>query len=219
MASNGYLLQHIIYLQYVHFKELYGQKREINVNLKRGFRRITLTLSALIALNIAGICYFAFMDNWESERTAYNTSIIDYENITRWWNVWDADRWAGGKYEAIKTLLSDSPLFDFGDNKIVNLYWFQVFPCIPRGILNMPLDDLNREAHKAKEKAIKNARDRVESHQCWGTKSETEAILLGIITALLGAGLGYLGAYLAMWIGGIAIYKFVRWLILGFQDA
>jgi len=34
----------------------------------------------------------------------------------------------------------------------------------------------------------------------------------------MGAAIGYFGVWLVVWYGGLAVYKLIRWIVLGFRD-
>lgn len=52
----------------------------------------------------------------------------------------------------------------------------------------------------------------------WINLSKEELVGLCIMVGLGGAVVGYVGTWLALWFGGLAIYKLIKWLILGFRD-
>jgi len=192
------------------------------MNLRRGFRRIALVLSLVVAL-IAGILSFVtILETWESEHFWYSKQKNHYEDITNFWLVWDADGWTDGRYEIVRNLLnSEIAQFDFG-NGIVYLYVYDVFPGIHEDMLSVPLPIWEEKAQTAKENAIQNARKQMKQHEWWGEKRSSEIILLGTLAALVGAAVGYLGAWVVLWFGGMALYKFgskfIRWLVQGFRD-
>ena len=41
---------------------------------------------------------------------------------------------------------------------------------------------------------------------------------LCILAGLGGAAGGFLGTWLIVWFGGLAMYKLIRWVVLGFRD-
>jgi len=185
------------------------------MNFKRGFRRIIFVLSLLASLTAAELCFYAVFDTWDSEQVAYNDSKNNYEEIIYFWLAWDSDAWTDGKKGVINELLNNrSVRFSFDDNKIAHLYAYQVFPGINKDMLAMPLTTLDKEAQIAKNGAIDSAKQQVKSHEFWGMKSAIEAIFIGIAAALGVAGLGFLAA----WVICAAVYKFSKWLILGFRD-
>lgn len=194
------------------------------MNVRRGFRRITFVLGILVALTTAIFCFLVVFDDLNHRRVLYDNTKHDYENIAQFWVLWDTTGWSGGKYETVKHLLSSyeqpyplSAPFDFG-SRIVYLHPQDVFPGINKNMLYMPLAALDKEAQTAKAKAIQEVRRKVESYEYWGTKSTPTVILIGVIAALAGAGFGYFVTWVAIWFCGRAIYKFFKWLILGFRD-
>jgi hypothetical protein len=184
----------------------------------------------LVAWVATVFCFAGFSDYLNSERGAYNNSKNSYENITQFWLVWDANEWIGGNREAVRNLLNlqtnDSGYqyelregkFTFDSGKVVTLYASEVFPGINKDMLYMSLNVLDKAAQSAKEQAIENAKQQLKTHEYWGTKSTTSFILIGIVAALAGASIGYLITWAVLWFGGMAIYKFFRWMILGFHD-
>ncbi len=200
------------------------------MNFRRGFRRIIFVLSVLVAWTAAVGCFANFTDYLNSERGAYNNSKNSYENITQFWLVWDANEWIGGNREAVRNLLNlqtnDSGYqyelregkFTFDNGKVVTLYASEVFPGINKDMLYMPLNVLDKAAQSAKEQAIENAKQRLKTHECWGTRSTTSFILISIVVALAGASTGYLITWSILWFGGMAMYRIFRWLIIGFRD-
>jgi hypothetical protein len=202
------------------------------MNLRHGFKRITVVLSLLVALIAAVLGFVSILDTWNYECNTYNEYKNDYENITNFWLIWDANGWIGGKYETVRHLLNlrqsgneqyqyGSTEFDFGD-KVVTLYTHNVFPGINKNMLYMPLDALDIDAQAAKEEAVKNAEKRMEQYEWWGERKTDEVILLCILVALVCAIIGYLGTWVVLWFGGMALYKFgskfIRWLVQGFRD-
>lgn len=185
------------------------------MNLKRGFRRIIFVLSLLASLTSAVLCFFAVLDTWDSERVAYDNSINDHENIVAFWRIWDQDGWVAGKKEIVGELLDNGWVrFNVDDNKVACLYTNKVFPGIDKNMLQISLNSLDKYAQTAKKQAIESAKQRVKSHEYWGTKNTIAAIIICIVAAFGVAGLGFL----ITWIIGVAIYKFFEWLILGFRD-
>ena len=175
-------------------------------------------------------CFASFSDYLNSERGAYNNSKNSYENITQFWLVWDANEWIGGNREAVRNLLNlqtndrgyqyelREGKFTFNNGKVITLNASEVFPGINKDMFYMPLNVLDKAAQSAKEQAIENAKQRLKTHEFWGTKSTTSFILISIVAALAGASIGYLITWSILWFGGMAIYKFFRWMILGFRD-
>lgn len=200
------------------------------MNFRRGFRRIIFVLSMLVAWVATVGCFASFSDYLNSERGAYNNSKNSYENITQFWLVWDANEWIGGNREAVRNLLNlqtndrgyqyelREGKFTFNNGKVITLNASEVFPGINKDMFYMPLNVLDKAAQSAKEQAIENAKQRLKTHEFWGTKSTTSFILISIVAALAGASIGYLITWSILWFGGMAIYKFFRWMILGFRD-
>jgi len=142
------------------------------------------------------------------------------------WLNWDTDGWDVGQRAVVRHLLNSRTdygraKFVFGD-KTVTLHCWDVFPGIHEDMLSVPLPILEEKAQTAKENAIQNARKQMKQHEWWGEKRSSEVILLGILGAFVGAAVGYLGAWVILWFGGMALYKFgskfIRWLVQGFRD-
>jgi len=201
------------------------------MNFRRGFGRITFVLSVLSALTTAIFCFLlVVLGTLIPERVAYNNSKNSYENIAQFWLVWDANEWIGGNREAVRNLLNlqtnDSGYqyelregkFTFDNGKVVTLYASEVFPGINKDMLYVPLNVLDKAAQSAREQAIENAIQRIKDYEYWGTKSTATFILIGIIATLAGSVFGYFTTWIIIWFGGMAIYKFLRWIIFGFRD-
>jgi len=52
----------------------------------------------------------------------------------------------------------------------------------------------------------------------WIQLSKPSLVALCVAGGLVGAFIGFSSAWLILWFGGLAIYKIIRWLILGFCD-
>jgi hypothetical protein len=190
------------------------------MNLRHGFKRITFILSLFVAIIAAVLSFVGIFDTWDYEHNMYTQYKNNYEDITNFWLIWDADGWVDGKHGIIRHLLN-SPTqyvgFLFGD-KDVYLKQYDVFPGISEEMLHMSLDVLDKKAQAAKERAILSAEKEMKQYEWWGKKRTDEAILLSVLTALSSAAVGYLGTWVVIWFGGIIIYKFIRWLMSGFRE-
>lgn len=70
----------------------------------------------------------------------------------------------------------------------------------------------NREIKDYKEEIIELQKG------FWVNLSKPELVGLCIVAGLGGGAIGYLGTWLVIWFGGLAIYKLIRWIVLGFRD-
>jgi hypothetical protein len=178
------------------------------------------SIGRIVASLIPGLfCFLIIFDLFDSERYAYSKSKNDYENITQFWLVWDANEWIGGNREVIRNLLNQQTdnrgnqyelregRFTFSNNKVVILHADDVFPGICRDMLYVSSDILDKAAQTAKEQAIKNAKQRLKSHEYWGTKSTT--ILISMVAALAGTVVSYLIISFAL-LARRAVYSAIR---------
>ena len=71
------------------FKDGKNRENELRkpMNLKRGFRRLTLVLAILIGLFSWLVWTIIVGEKWEREKTVYNQSRSKYENIQYFWNT------------------------------------------------------------------------------------------------------------------------------------
>lgn len=193
------------------------------MNFKRGFRRILFVLSVLIALTIAILYFDETYNTWENNRIEYKKAKENYNDITRFWLIWNSDEWIDGKKSVVRLILNSraeySPAgFYFGD-KTVYFDWYDIFPGIDKNMLNMPLDILDVEAQKSMQQAYDNAEKEIKHYETLGTKDVTEIIPVSISKALLWGIIGGSCTFVVSWFGGLMICRFVQWLIAGFRDA
>jgi hypothetical protein len=182
------------------------------MKLERGCRRITLVLSVVIGLWAWLLCFVLISDGWDYECRRYSMYKDDYENITYFWDVWDANGWSRGKRSVVKNFLesksrkSSAPFEIRGET--VYLDADDVFPGIYMDMLDLPLDSLDEKAKTAKEKAYKTIEKNIKSHELWGNKRLSEIICLSILASLPAGLIGFL----AVWF----FFFLLRWLVRGF---
>lgn len=180
------------------------------MKLERGFRRITLILSILVGVGACFLCFVFIFESWDYERWRYDNYKDDYDNITYFWTVWDANGWDGGKRSVVQHFLDSEDnyaSFDIRGEK-VNLNTYDVFPGIGKEMLDLPLDALDQNAKTAKEKALKKIENNLKAHERWGNKTMPETISLSILASLPAGAIGFL----VVWF----LFFVLRWLIRGF---
>jgi len=182
------------------------------MNLERGFKRITLVLSIVIGLGTWFLCFVFICDSWDRERSIYSRYKKDYDNISYFWEVWDANGWSGGKRSIVQHFLDSKDYYYFAPFEIggetVYLNGRAVFPGINRDMLDLRLDSLDEKAKTAKEKALKIAKNDLERHELWGNKELPEIVSLSILAALPAGVM----VFLIVWF----FFLLLRWLIRGF---
>jgi hypothetical protein len=192
------------------------------MNVKRGFRRIIFILSTIVAALTAFFCFFTVFNTLVAQQNAYNYSSEEYKNITEFWRVWDQDGWSSGKYQVIRSLLDETSEYVgtsfYLNGKQIKTSPQDIFPGVNRAMVYISISELNKEAQVAKQKAIENITNKVKSYEYWGTKSRNELILVSVAAALAGVVLGYAGAWVIFWFGGLAVCRFFAWMAHGFNE-
>jgi len=119
------------------FKNKHGFQDEHQkpLNMRRGYRRITILLSIVTWL----ICSCFIFLIWNGERRLYNDDKKDYDGIISFWHVWDSNRWEAGNIGIIEYLLDneDSYASFTINNETVFLKTYYVFPNIHKDMLTM----------------------------------------------------------------------------------
>ena len=186
------------------------------VNLRRGYRRITLLVSIIAALVAWLICVLFVGTIWDEERRLYNADKKNYDGIVWFWHVWDANGWEAGKkgitqYLLNKTICDGYAQIDgASDDEGFFVKAWDVFPGIENIMPDMPLHSLDEQAKAAKEVALERAAKNSKNHERWGNKSLHVIISLSVLAALPTGMVGFVFVWL--------IYFLVRWLILGFRN-
>lgn len=199
------------------FKDKKGKEGEARkpLNLRRGFRRITLLLSIVVALVAWLICFVFVFDSWDVERSRYSAYKVNYYDIGRFWHYWDANDFDARKREVIQYLLdsadsdSDARFLKVSDGQWYDAKAYELFPGIRKEMLDMPLHSLDEKANAAKEIALKRAEKKIKAHERWGNKSLPVTICFSMLAALPAGVL----SLAVVWF----IYFLLIWLTLGFR--
>lgn len=89
------------------------------------------------------------------------------------------------------------------------------------------LDDLLKRPLLSKARIILEIKNEAEAevrklqHSFWlniYTENLEYLIVYCILAGLGGAVVGYLGTWLILWFGGLAVYKLIRWFVFGFYE-
>jgi len=184
----------------------------LELNLRRGFKRITALLSIIIGLGAWSLCSGLLFSIWDYEREQYNEYRDDYQNIAYFWSVWDVNGWSGGKKGVVEHLLESENSyygapFAVGD-KTIHLKAYDVFPGIDKDMLNMPLYVLDEKSQVAKKKAVKAIRNNMEMYEYWGKRTSSHIVLLSIVVGLPAGVIGFS----VVWF----LFFLLRWLVRGF---
>jgi len=189
------------------FKNKHGVKDEQQkpLNIRRGFRRITILLSIVAWL----ICSLFVAAGWEEERVRYNVARKKHKQVVYFWRVWDANNWKAGNQGIIEGLLKERFITFDMNGETAFLKDYEVFPGIHKDMLTMTKHSLDENSKAAKDLALERAFEKIKDHERWGSKSIPVIICLSVLAAL--------PAGVISFIVFCFIYFIVRWLILGFR--
>jgi hypothetical protein len=80
-------------------------------------------------------------------------------------------------------------------------------------------DKMSEDEQIATIKADKEHKRKKLEESFWVNLSVRGIVFLCILAGLAGAGVGYFGTWLVIWFGGLAVYKLIKWIVLGFYDS
>jgi hypothetical protein len=159
------------------------------MNLKRGFKRITFVLSIVAAITCAGL---AMALTLHISTTAQGTLIREQRRYEDEYNTYGTEI----TQEQAKAELRRREALSVGDQA----------------------NEERRRTRWAEEKAFAKARLDELANGFWVRLSKVSLVGLCIAAGLAGALAGFSLTWLVVWFGGLTIYKFIKWLILGFCD-
>jgi hypothetical protein len=71
------------------------------------------------------------------------------------------------------------------------------------------------------EQSLEDVREELlakQKEKFWKDLPKVGLVAIVILYGLGGAAVGYIGVWFIVWFGGLAIYKLIRWIVLGFRD-
>lgn len=169
-------------------------------NLRRGFKRITLVM--VVIGSILGLLYgvATVLDEHDYENIGLRSEQKDYKD----------------GYKSYKVLLmlmqilrkETSPSED-ELNELWKVWTGEEMPT-------------EKGAFYTEEEFLKKMQERKEKKLEDGLRvnfDPTTLLIVCVLVGLVGAAVVYFGIWVVVWVGGIAIYNFIRWLFFGFYDA
>jgi len=155
-----------------------NQERGNAMNLRRGFRRITLVLAIIggILGAIVGVSGTAAEHDYAQRRL----------------------RWEEENYINKYGHLPPPEAFVIDEPKKEGEHWKK---------------SLNRVKKEVATEELRKLRDGF-----WVKLPKVGLIGLCTLAGIAGAAIGFLGTWVVIWFGGLAVYKLIKWLVLGFRE-
>lgn len=163
------------------------------MNSKRGFKRVIFTLATVVAL-ASGI--FTGMVPYTEYRTARS-----------FWELADPN------WQIIVKEPSEQELQQFNAWKIKMGIVSDDYYVLEDPNSNMSFAHSLPTLMESRETFL-----RIQKTRYWKDLSKPTLVGLFILYILCGLVAGFLSVWLILWFGGLAIYKIIKWLILGFYD-
>jgi hypothetical protein len=179
------------------------------MNLRRGLRRITFVLAIVSAIFCAFCAVVLILDEHDSAQSYLRWK---QDNFLEKYRVLPPPE--GFVIDEPKKEDEHKPL-TFDPNLLPKL------PTLKRGgkKYHLTFDPNLLTVIDEPKKKIAEEELRELKNSFWVNLSKHGLIGLCILTGLGGAAVGFFGTWLVVWFGGLAIYKLIRWVVLGFHDS
>ena len=178
------------------------------MNWKRGFKRITHVVAIVIAV-ACGVIAVPLPFQWRNDVDKQQW----YDADERWRNI--VEKSGMGPLEYLNLCAEERVAHDY------NMSYSDITQLIvndgklPDGknprievnqIIRRNINDFSEKLEKQKKESF------------WYRLSTNELIAMVVLYGLGVVVAGYVGAWLILWYGGLAIFVFIHWLVLGFRE-
>lgn len=166
------------------------------MNWERGFKRITRVLAIVIAVACGGVAGFLPFQKYDDANTVSADSN---------WRVLNLEKRIATTKENIHVLGNMNMDRDTqgADSSLKQL------------LMSSIIEDKERLENERKRQEVK---ENQRKKSFWYKLPKAKLIGMVVLYGLGGAVVGYVGTWVILWYGGLAIFILVGWLILGFAD-
>lgn len=183
------------------------------MNYKRGFKRITLLISIIIALGVGVFVGFSLAEEIKKDNRIYETE----QGIIEFWEIWNEGGW--NKKEVVNKLCRGRGSWFKIKGKTVFLNCYDVFGEIGENFNNLSLEEIEEKAKVGSARAIKSA------NYMKGIYKYTPKHLMILYCSFAGL-VGGVGSFIAVWLAYYILFfllvlpvlHLLKWIVLGFAD-